>query len=474
MKAADYVRHDALGLAELVRRREVAPAELLEAALERIAAQNPRLNAIATLAEARARERLAAARPAGPFAGVPFLLKDLGCHAAGLRCTGGSRLFADFVPGGGSTLARRYEAAGLMILGTTTTPEFGMTSTTQSALFGATANPWNTAFNPGGSSGGAAAAVASGMVPAAHASDGGGSIRIPAATCGLVGLKPTRARTPSGPELGEAWAGAAISHVVTRTVRDSAALLDAVTGREPGDPYDPPHHPGSFLAEVGASPGRLRIALCTAAFNDVPVDAPARAAAEEAARLLAGLGHEVEEAAPDFDRDAFYGAMLTIVQAHLAATVAAREAELGRPCAEAELEPLNWRVLQRGRRLAAADYVAAVNAMHATARRVAALFERFDILLTPAMPVAELPQGFASLGGPDGRTFGAELSRCLGFTSLFNGTGQPAITLPMARSANGIPIGIQLVARFGADGLLLRLAAQVEQAKPWTGLAPEG
>lgn len=472
MKPADYTAHDAMGLAALVRRREVSPAELLEAALARIAAQNPRLNAIATLAEERARARLAAA-PSGPFGGVPFLLKDLGLHAAGLRCTAGSRFFADVVPAADSTLTERFEAAGLTVLGTTTTPEFGMTSTTQSALFGATANPWNTAFNPGGSSGGAAAAVASGMVPAAHASDGGGSIRVPAASCGLVGMKPTRARTPSGPEAGEAWAGAAISHVVTRTVRDSAALLDAVTGRAPGDPYDPPHHDGSFLAEAGAPPGRLRIALCTAAFNGAPVDPQSRAAAEAAARLLADLGHEVEEAAPSFDRDAFFAGMLTVVQANVAAMVAAREAELGRACREDELEPMNWKVLQRGRRIAATDYLAGLNAVHRGARQVAALFERIDVLLTPAMPAAELPQGFASLAAASGRSFGAELAQCIGFTSLFNGTGQPAATLPFARSGNGVPVGIQLAARFGADGLLFRLAAQIEQARPWTGLAPE-
>lgn len=473
MKPEEYVRYDAFGLAELVRAGQVTPGELLDAALERVSARNPALNAIATLAEERARRAIAAGLPPGPFQGVPFLLKDLGIQAAGLRCTGGSRFFADQVADHDSTLTERYEAAGLVIAGTTTTPEFGMTSVTASALFGTTANPWNSAFNPGGSSGGAAAAVAAGMVPAAHASDGGGSIRVPAATCGLVGMKPTRARVPSGPDVGEGWAGAATSHVVSRTVRDSAALLDAVAGRAPGDPYDPPHHPRSFLAEVGTPPGRLRIALCTRAFNGAPVDPQARAAAEGAAELLADLGHDVAPGEPDLDRDRFAGWMTTVIQAHVAAMIAARERELGRACTQDDLEPMNWRVLQRGRTLPATDYVAALQGVHRTARQVAALFQKVDVLLTPAMPAAELPQGFARLNAPSGRAFGEELARCIGFTSLFNGTGQPAVTLPMGMTANGVPLGIQLAAAFGADGLLFRLAAQIEGARPWTGLAPE-
>jgi len=479
MKPDEYVRHDATDLAALVRKGEVTPGELLDAALERIAARNPALNAIATLAEERAR-RSVEAGPAGsagrgagpgPFHGVPFLLKDLAVSARGLRCTAGSRFFADMVPDHDSTLVERYEAAGLVILGTTTSPEFGMTSTTQSALFGTTANPWNTAFSPGGSSGGAAAAVASGMVPMAHASDGGGSIRVPAATCGLVGLKPTRARVPSGPDAGEGWAGAAISHVVSRSLRDSAALLDAVTGRAPGDPYDAPPRPGTFLAEVGAPPGRLRIALCTEAFNGAPVDPQAKAAAEDAARLLAELGHDVEPGAPEFDRKAFAASMTTVIQAHVATMIAAREAAIGRACTEDDLEPMNWKVLVRGRALPATGYLAALDILHRTSRQVAALFQGVDILLTPAMPAADLPLGFARLDDPSARSFGAELSRCIGFTSLFNATGQPAMTLPISRTANGVPLGVQLVAGFGADGLLFRLAAQLAVARPWTGLA---
>jgi amidase len=290
----DYDRYDGLGLAELVRRREVTAGEVLEATIERIEARNPAINAVVLRMYDEAKAAIAAALPPGPFSGVPYLLKDLGAAYAGTPTTGASRFFRDAVPDHDSEMVVRLKRAGLVICGKTNTSEFGLSTSTEPVLFGPTRNPWNLAVSAGGSSGGAAAAVAGGMLPMAHASDGGGSIRIPASCCGLFGLKPTRMRTPMGPDVAEGWNGASISHAVTRSVRDSAALLDATTGPDVGDPYSAPPTKGNFLAEVGAAPGRLKIALATTAWNGSVVDPQCADAAVAAAKLCESLGHHVE------------------------------------------------------------------------------------------------------------------------------------------------------------------------------------
>ena len=326
----DYDTYDGLGLAALVRRRELKSEELLETAIARVEARNPGVNAVVTRLYDRARAAIAAGLPEGPFTGVPYLLKDLGVLYAGAVTTWGSRLFANYVADHDSEITVRLKRAGLVIFGKTNTPELGLSASTEPRLFGPTRNPWNPGRSAGGSSGGAAAAVASGMLPMAHATDGGGSIRIPASCCGLFGLKPTRARNPMGPDQGEGWSGASVGHAVTRSVRDSAALLDATSGPDVGDPYWAPPPTGPFLAEVGRDPGRLRIALTTTPWNGQAVDPECSAAAGAAAKLCAELGHVVEEARPEVDAEALGQATRTIVGGNVRAQLEARAAALGR------------------------------------------------------------------------------------------------------------------------------------------------
>src|SRR5437764_11774979 len=299
----DYERYDGLGLAELVKSRAASAKELLNAAIERIEARNPSVNAVVNRMYDRAETAIAAGLPAGPLTGVPYALKDLGVYDTGTVTSSGSAFFRDAVADHDSEIVARMKRAGLVILGKTNTSEFGLSTSVEPELFGPTCNPWNVEFSAGGSSGGAAAAVASGMLPMAHATDGGGSIRIPASCCGLFGLKPTRARTPLGPDLGEAWSGAGVGHAVTRSVRDSAALLDATSGPDIGDPYWAPPPRGPYLAEVGTDPGRLKIAFTTRAWSGPPVHPECVAAVSGAAKLCENLGHSVEEASPVIDEE---------------------------------------------------------------------------------------------------------------------------------------------------------------------------
>jgi len=468
----EYEDYDALGLAALIRRREVRAEEVLEAAIERIEARNPRLNAVVhkTYEEV---PRAARARVSnGPLAGVPYLLKDLYVLLAGAPTTNGSRLFADFVADHDSTITERLRAAGLVILGKTNTPEFGLNMSTEPALFGPTRNPWNMARSAGGSSGGSAAAVAAGVLPAAHATDGGGSIRIPAAHCGLFGLKPTRARNPAGPDVGEGWSGLSVGHAVTRSVRDSAALLDATHGPAPGDPYHAPPPARTFLAEVGAEPGRLRIALMTGGRLGEPVDPECVRAAEEAAKLCQELGHAVEEGAPEYDAEAMRSAVRVIIAANVRNTLNLRGAVRGRPAEEREVEPVSWRFALEGGRIAAADYARAIQILHTTGRRLAAFFERYDLVLSPTLAQPPLPLGTTSMATDDHDRYFTDLFDRLPFTPLFNVSGHPAVSVPLGWTADGLPVGVQFGARFGDEATLLRIASQLERAKPWAGRRP--
>jgi len=471
-KISDFEKYDGLGLADLVRRGEVKGIELLETVIERIEALNPKVNAVVTRMYDQARRAVKSGLPVGPFTGVPYLLKDLHLLYAGVPTTSGSRFFADFVPDHDSTMTVRLKQAGLVICAKTNTPEFGQATGTDPVLFGSTRNPWNPNISCGGSSGGAAAAVASGMVPMAHATDGGGSIRIPASYCGLFGLKPTRARTPYGPDLGEGWSGASVGHAVTRSVRDSAALLDVTAGPDVGDPYWAPPPSGSFLDEVGLDPGKLRIALCTTSFTGSPVDRVCIDAAQNAARLCQSIGHAVEDAQPQVEGAELREAQRIIAISNLRVTLDARARETGKPWTEENVERMTYISAKGVDQVSGADYARSIQAIHRAGRQVGRFFEKYDILLTPTMACAPLPLGQPDTMASDAEVFRDPLMRTIGFTSLFNAAGNPAMSVPLYWSDAGLPIGIQFAGRFGDEATLLRLAAQLEKARPWAKRRP--
>jgi amidase len=498
MAFAEYPLHDALSLGALVRRREVAPIELVDAAIARIEALDPRLNAVVVRLFERARVR-AQALPAPdpdrnlPLRGVPFLLKDLLQTMAGVPSSCGSRALAGIPINHDSELVRRYEAAGLLILGKTNTPEFGILPVTEPELFGPCRNPWSSAHTPGGSSGGSGAAVAARLVPAAHGGDGGGSIRIPASCCGLFGLKPTRGRNPLGPDFGEAWHGIVVEHVLTRSVRDSAAFLDATHGPDLGAPYAAPPVARSFLEEAGQPPGRLRVGFTAGPFLGHSVHPDCAEAARDAAQLCESLGHDVEEAAPPLDRDQLTRAYLTLVASETAADLRMTATLTGHPPRPEDFELGTWMLGQIGERTSAVDLAEAVRTIHACGRALAAWFERFDVFLSPVLGAPPLRIG-ALRQKPAERLvlralravpLGFALRKVLdqiaetafdfaGFTAVANLTGQPAASVPLFWNAEGLPIGTQLMGRFGEEGTLLRLAAQLEQARPWKDRIPPG
>jgi Asp-tRNA(Asn)/Glu-tRNA(Gln) amidotransferase A subunit family amidase len=472
MGFAEFERYDGLGLAALVREGQVSAAEVLEAAVERIEARDGALNAVILRAFDDARRRVERGVPDGPFTGVPFLLKDITVQVAGMVTANGSRLFADAVADHDSEIVARYRRAGLVIMGKTNTPELGLATTTEPRLFGPTRNPWSAAHSAGGSSGGAAAAVAAGMVPTAHATDGGGSIRIPASCCGLFGLKPTRARTPAGPMLGEGWSGASIGHAITRTVRDSAALLDAVAGADVGDPYWAPPPARPFLAEVGADPGPLRVALCTTPWNGMVVDAECREAVLAAARLCQGLGHRVEEARPEIDAAGLGQAQRVIIAGNVRNALELRAAALGRPLSPGDVEKMTWLTAQYGREATAADYARSVQVLHRAGRAVGRFFSQWDVLLTPTMCNPPHALGTLDTMTDDDERFQEVLLGTIAFTSLFNASGNPAMSVPLHWTKSGLPVGVQFVAPFGDEARLFRLAAQLESAQPWAQRRP--
>lgn len=468
----EYPEYDGLGLARLIAGGEIGAREVLEAAIERIETHNPRFNAVVQRFYDDAEAALAAGLPDGPLAGVPFLLKDLALFYAGRPLSNGSRLFADFVPGHDATLVRRYRAAGLLMLGKTNTPEFGITMATEPVLHGPTRNPWHPDYSAGGSSGGAAAAVAAGMVPLAHASDGGGSIRMPASNCGLFGLKLSRARVPIGPDVGEGWSGLAGNHCVSRSVRDSAALLELSHGPETGDPYAAPPPARPFLDEVGAPPGRLRIAMSTRAPGGFPVHPDCVRAVERTAALCEELGHSVEPEEFTFDAGHVIDAMWVIVVANLRNLLELRWRMLGRQPGPEGLESMSWLAAQDSRRFACTDYAHALQTLHALGRRLGRFLEERDVLLTPVMAQPPLPLGEVPMTGDDLEQFRIGMAARMPFTPLWNMTGCPAMSVPLYWTAEGLPVGVQFGARFGDEATLLRLASQLEQARPWADRRP--
>ena len=468
----DYIDYDAVGLAEQVADKAISPGEVLAAAMERIETFNPSVNAVVQTWFEAAERAIAEGLPEGPFTGVPMLIKDLNAPVKDTVLSNGSRLFADNRVDFDSELVARYRRSGMLLLGRTNTPEMGASASTDPVLHGPARNPWNLEHTPGGSSGGAGAAVAAGMLPAAHATDGGGSIRIPAACCGLVGLKPTRNRNPMGPHRGEGWNGLSHEHVVSRTVRDSAAILDATHGPDIGAPYHqaPPERP--YLEEVGRDPGELRIALMAKPLSGAAVDKECQWAVEETARLCESLGHHVVEAAPAVDPDEWSKTAQIIISTAVAWAIGEREKQLGRPAGEDELEGVVAAIVARGRTIEATDYFAAVQTMHRIGRAVGGFFQEHDVLLSPTLAKPPLRVGELTLDTDDVRGNREAMAGFSPFTSLFNLTGQPAASVPCGFSSDGLPIGLHVVGRKGDEATILRASAVFEKMRPWADKHP--
>lgn len=470
--AQETARLDATAQAELVRKGELKPIELVEAAIERIERLNPRLNAVVTTLFDEARKRALGELPQGPFRGVPFLLKDLLASLAGAPLSMGSALTKNFVPQEDSELVKRLKKAGLVILGKTNTPEFGILPTTEPRLFGPCRNPWDLSRTPGGSSGGSAAAVASRMVPMAHGNDGGGSIRIPASCCGLFGLKPTRARNPLGPNFGDLMGGLVAEHALTLSVRDSAALLDATCGPDTGDPYWAPPPQGPFLEEVGKPPGVLRIAFAKVAPGGFPLHPECVKALEEAAALCENLGHRLEEASPQMDYELINGAFMVVWSSGCASTLEGISRLTGMKISSEHVEPTTWALYEIGRSQSAANYLLAVATLQQISRKVAGFFQEFDLWLTPTLAEPPLPLGSFEPTPQDPLQGLRRAAHFVPFTPICNMTGQPAMSVPLYWSREGLPVGVHFAARFGQEAVLFRLAAQLEEARPWMERRP--
>jgi amidase len=492
MRADEYRRYDATGLAELVSRKETSAEELLEVAISIIERRNPALNAIIHELYDGARRSIRAGLPSGPFQGVPFALKDLLAASKGAPMTSGSAFFGDWAPPEDSVLVRRFLGAGLVVLGKTNTPEFGLLPVTEPARFGPTRNPWDLARTAGGSSGGSAAAVASGMLPMASGGDGGGSIRIPASCCGIFGFKPSRGRNPSGPSV-EVWEGFAQEHVLTRSVRDSAIMLDVTNFEESGAPYFTPPPPRSFAAQLGDRPRRLRIAYSGRPVLGRQTHPDCLRALEDAVKLLSELGHELHEAAPVIDGRAFVENWVYAMGGQVAADIREGSALLKKPIRRAEFHPMTWLSRLLGEALPAAEYVRAVRELKQAGRRLALFLADYDAWLTPTLGEPPVRHGafdgsgilawlerlvaFAEVGRAlvwSGQIVerAAPLFDFVSYPPLANAGGLPAMSVPLFWNAQRLPIGVMLTARLGEDATLLRLARELEEARPWFGELP--
>ncbi|MBX3510115.1 MAG: amidase [Hyphomonadaceae bacterium] len=466
----DYAEYDGLGLARLVKQRQVSAAELLEAAIERIERHNGAINAVTYKAYDEAR-RATAASADGPFQGVPFLIKDLGVRVKGWPRTSGSQFAAIEADAEDSTLTTRFRAAGFVLAGKTNTPEFGIPGVTTSAKLGPCRNPWNTDHISGGSSGGAAAAVAAGMVPLAHASDGLGSIRIPAACCGLVGLKVTRDRNPNGVHDTDRVIGFSVDHVVSRTVRDSAAALDATGYPEPASPFAWPAKARPYMEEIAASPGRLRVAWSSETPTGRSIEPEIRAALERTAEALAALGHDVREQGLGIDYRALYQAQGLVSAANFAAGMKRWIEIKGREPSE-DIEGLARRSYERGKAISGQDALWGLQQLRLMSREILRRFETWDVYLTPVLG-ANVPRvDDLDTLTDDLKAFDAQQARAFSFTPPFNMTGQPSMSLPLWQSESGLPIGMMFTAKYADEAVLFRLAAQLEKELPWAGRKP--
>lgn len=487
---ADYENYDGLGLADLVKKRKVTPAELLEAAIQRIGSLDPALNAVIYRAFDECRQACRQGLPAGPLEGVPFLVKDLYSYCRGMPLSNGSRFHAGFVTDHDGELIARYRRAGLILLGKTNIPEMGLMPVTEPELFGICRNPWGTGFTPGGSSGGSAAAVAARIVPLAHGSDGAGSIRIPASCCGLFGLKPTRGRNPVSSDRQSFYS---VEHVLTRSVRDSAAMLDASAGPGIGALYHAPVPSRSFLAEVQDDPPILRIAFTSRPFLPAEIHEDCLEALWDATGLCRDLGHELVEVQPELDPFAMARLFLTLVFTEVRTDIQEMEKILGRKATYHDFEPLTWISYLLGRYSTGSDYLKAMHELERHSRYFGGFFRDYDVLLTPtlALPPVEIgsmkPKGFElkvmqllerlNAGGiikslADVDDLAGEVFRFIPFTPPFNFTGQPAMSVPLYWNSRGLPVGVQFVGRYGDEATLLRLAGQLERARPWSQRRP--
>jgi amidase len=466
-----FAAHDALAVGELVKARKIGVRELVDGAIVHLRELNTSLNAITDFYDDALLDKSIAAVGEGPFHGVPFVVKQLMADCAGTPTTLGSRFFAEQpVATADSAAVTRMRRAGLVIVGRSNTSEFGLAPTTEPAFGGATTNPWRKGLSPGGSSGGSAAVVAARGLPMAHATDGGGSIRIPASLCGLFGMKPSRGRVSLAP-IGETLAGAGAQLCVSVSVRDSAALLDALAGGEPGDPYRAPPAEGTFLDATRRPPGKLRVAFMRKPVGGAPLDPVLVGAVERTAKVLADLGHYVEEASPDYDAAATGAAFGTVMCANTHANIRIRAG--GRVPGPHDLEPVTRLYAERGEAISAHDYIRAVQMFHRTGRALGAFFEKFDVLLSPTIARTSLPLGTVRMDGSlDDYEEG--LAPMIPFTAVCNATGVPAMSMPLEWTADGLPIGLHFIGRFGAEEMLLSLAAELEQARPWREWRPQG
>ncbi len=473
MNFEEYRRHDAIGLAALVKKKQVTPGELLELALARLDQVNGVLNSVSTDIRDLARAAVAADLPEGPLKGVPFLLKDIGVAMKGVRTSAGSRLFKNSAPAAvDSALVAAYRKAGLVLFGKTNTPEFGMSAATETLAFGDTRNPWDIGRTPGGSSGGTSSAVSAGVTPASHGNDGGGSIRIPAACCGLFGFKPSRGRVSAAP-LGDANCGPTINHVLTRSVRDSALLLDISCEPQPGDFYwlSPPETP--FVKVVGKAPGKLRIGYIPEPFMWNEIEAPVRTATANAARFCESLGHHVEETKVDFDFGAYRRAIVPVYLSGMALMLDAEAKRRGAPITPDDVEQMAYSCLEDGRHVEGTRVMEAYGVYYAMGQKFAQVFEKYDVLLQPTLGQLPVPIGaLRTRGWPDRETFTDELYRFMCNTQPYNAIGAPAMSVPLAMSESGLPIGIHFAAKPGNDALLFQLAGQLEFARPWFDRVP--
>lgn len=462
----DYQLYDATGLAALIASGQVSSAEMIETAIAAIETYN-QLNAVVTPLFDSARDSAGKPNSNGPFAGVPYLVKDLNTWMAGVPATNGSRAFRNFCPDHDSELITRLRGAGLIILGKTNTPEFGLNIDTAPALFGPTRNPFDHNCSAGGSSGGSAAAVASGMVPAAHATDSGGSIRIPASNCGLFGLKPSRARVPLGNDAAEGLAGFSTVHALSHSVRDSALLLDVTAGGMPGDSYSAPSQSQSFVDALQKPLPKLRIALCRTGFADELIDAQCQLAASNAAQLCQSMGCEVDEVAVPVDGHALRHAFDVLFSANIHSVVASVIAARPGEAIDSLFEPVTAAAYESARQYQASDYVAALQVTQQAARTLGQFFEHYDVLITPTLANPPLPLAAVDMQSDDWSAYLEKMLDEIPFTPLFNATGAPAASLPLAQSSSGMPIGVQFGAAFGNEAILITLSAAIEQAAPW-------
>ena len=470
----ELMRQSVVEQARLIRNGEVSPVEMVEAAIAAIEKYNPKLNAVVLPMFDIARRAVKALKGDEPYGGVPLLLKDMCAEYAGAPLTEGSRFLQGYISPRDSELVARYRRAGFIVVGKTNSPEFASKPTTEPELYGATRNPWDVSRSPGGSSGGAGAAVAAGMVAVAHANDGGGSTRLPAAVCGLVGLKATRGRNPLGPDYGDIGAAGLLSeHVVTRTVLDNALMLDVTAGADLGAPYFPPPPLRSFASEVGVDPGRLRIAFSTQPIMPTPVHADCQQAVRDIAALCESLGHYVEEAKPEVDGQHFNDFFTTIWLAMVAWMIRDWSVRLGRTPSPADFEKHTWKMYEIDSEVRPSDFLKAVHDMQRFAREVAPFFSTYDVWLTPTAPEPPVPLGYFDFDRKAPHQATERMQRFPRFTAIANATGQPAMSLPLCWNGAGLPIGIQIMGRYGDEATLFRLGAQLEAARPWAARRPQ-